>query len=135
MIQQLGSMDWMLKELADGVPGIQQIVVLSADGLRIARHGGDPDGADRLAAACAGLQSLAAAVATEIPGSDGKMRLVVIEITGGFFYLMAAGIGSYLAVLTDERVDAGLVGAQMRDMVVRIGAHLASPPRHDGKAG
>lgn len=83
MIQQLGSMDWMLKELADGVPGIQQIVVLSADGLRIARHGGDPDGADRLAAACAGLQSLAAAVATEIPDSDGRMRLVVIEITGG----------------------------------------------------
>lgn len=48
---------------------------------------------------------------------------------------MAAGTGSYLAVLTDERVEAGLVGAQMRDMVVRIGAHLASPPRHDGKAG
>ncbi|MEV6794468.1 roadblock/LC7 domain-containing protein [Streptomyces sp. NPDC051320] len=135
MIQQLGNMDWMLKELATSVPGIQQIVVLSADGLRIARHGGDPDGADRLAAACAGLQSLAAAVATEIPGSDGRMRLVVIEITGGFFYLMAAGPGSYLAVLTDERVEAGLVGAQMRDMVVRIGAHLASPPRQDGKAG
>lgn len=65
MIQQRGNMDWMLKELADDVPDIHQIVVLSADGLRIARHGGDPDVADRLAAACAGLQSLAAAVASK----------------------------------------------------------------------
>ena len=102
MIQQRANMDWMLKELADGVPQIQQIVVLSADGLRIARHGGDPDVADRLAAACAGLQSLAAAVASEIPSSDGRMRLVVIEVGGGFFYLMEAGTGAYLAVLADE---------------------------------
>lgn len=92
MIQQRGNMDWMLKELADDVPSIHQIVVLSSDGLRIAMHGGDPDVADRLAAACAGLQSLAAAVATEIPYSDGLMKLVVIEVTGGFFYLMAAGV-------------------------------------------
>ncbi|MFE3825318.1 roadblock/LC7 domain-containing protein [Streptomyces sp. NPDC059092] len=135
MIQQRANLDWMLKELADGVPQIQQIVVLSADGLRIARHGGDPDVADRLAAACAGLQSLAAAVAAEIPLSDGRMRLVVIEVGGGFFYLMEAGTGAYLAVLADDTVDAGLVGARMRDMVVRIGAHLTSPPRHDGQAG
>ncbi|MGR8007119.1 roadblock/LC7 domain-containing protein [Streptomyces hypolithicus] len=132
MIQQRTNLDWMLKELADGVPQVQQIVVLSADGLRIARYGGDPDAADRLAAACAGLQSLASAVAAEIPDSDGKMQLVVIEVTGGYFYLMAAGTGAYLAVLADETVDAGLVGARMRDMVIRIGAHLTSPPRHEG---
>ncbi|MFD5100288.1 roadblock/LC7 domain-containing protein [Streptomyces albidochromogenes] len=133
MIQQRANFDWMLKELADGVPQVQQIVVLSADGLRIARHGGDPDAADRLAAACAGLQSLAAAVATEIPYSEGKMRLVVIEVDGGLFYLMAAGTGAYLAVLADDTVDAGLMGARMRDLVIRIGAHLTSPPRHDGQ--
>ncbi|KPC94809.1 hypothetical protein ADL27_12465, partial [Streptomyces sp. NRRL F-6602] len=51
MIQQRANFDWMLKELDEGVPGVQQIVVLSADGLRIARYGGDPDGADRIAAA------------------------------------------------------------------------------------
>lgn len=133
MIQQRANFDWMLKELADGVPQVQQIVVLSADGLRIARHGGDPDAADRLAAACAGLQSLAGAVAAEIPYSEGKMRLVVIEVDGGLFYLMAAGTGAYLAVLADDTVDAGLMGTRMRDLVIRIGAHLTSPPRHDGQ--
>ncbi|MEV0527478.1 MULTISPECIES: roadblock/LC7 domain-containing protein [unclassified Streptomyces] len=134
MIQQRANFDWMLKELADGVPQTRQIVVLSADGLRIARYGGDPDAADRIAAACAGLQSLAAAVATEIPHADGGMRMVIIEVGGGYFYLMAAGAGAYLAVLADETVDAGLIGNRMRDLVVRIGAHLTSPPRRDGQA-
>jgi predicted regulator of Ras-like GTPase activity (Roadblock/LC7/MglB family) len=134
VIQQRANFDWMLKELADGVPQTRQIVVLSADGLRIARYGGDPDAADRIAAACAGLQSLAAAVATEIPHSDGGMKMVIIEINGGYFYLMAAGAGAYLAVLADETVDAGLIGNRMRDLVVRIGAHLTSPPRRDGQA-
>ncbi|GGY02608.1 roadblock/LC7 domain-containing protein [Streptomyces minutiscleroticus] len=133
MIQQRANFDWMLKELADGVPYTRQVVVLSADGLRIARHGGDPDAADRIAAACAGLQSLAGAVATEIPDSDGRMRMVIIEINGGYFYLMAAGPNAYLAVLADETVDAGLMSNRMRDLVVRIGAHLTSPPRRNGQ--
>jgi predicted regulator of Ras-like GTPase activity (Roadblock/LC7/MglB family) len=121
VIQQRANFDWMLKDLADGVPGIQQIVVLSADGLRIARYGGDPDAADRVAAACAGLQSLAGAVASEIPGSDGRMKMVIIEINGGYFYLMAAV------------AEPGMMSNRMRDLVVRIGAHLTSPPRRNGQ--
>ncbi|MER5912958.1 roadblock/LC7 domain-containing protein [Streptomyces sp. NPDC001982] len=133
MIQQRANFDWMLKELADGVPGIEMIVVLSADGLRIARYGGDPDSADRLAAACAGVQSLAGAVASELPGSDGEMKLVVIEINGGYFYLMAAGANAYLAVLADVVCEPGRMSGRMRDLVVRIGAHLTSPPRRNGQ--
>jgi predicted regulator of Ras-like GTPase activity (Roadblock/LC7/MglB family) len=134
VIQQRADFDWMLKDLADGVPGIEMIVVLSADGLRIARHGGDPDAADRVAAACAGLQSLAGALAAEIPVGDGRMRMVVIEIDGGYFYLMAAGSNAYLAVLSDTVAEPGLMSNRMRDLVVRIGAHLTSPPRRDGQA-
>ncbi|MFJ8938289.1 roadblock/LC7 domain-containing protein [Streptomyces sp. FR-108] len=133
MIQQRANFDWMLKELSDGVYGTRQVVVLSADGLRIARYGGDPDAADRIAAACAGLQSLAGAVATEIPDTDGKMRMVIIEMQGGYFYMMAAGPNAYLAVLAEAHVDAGLMSARMRDLVVRIGAHLTSPPRRNGQ--
>jgi predicted regulator of Ras-like GTPase activity (Roadblock/LC7/MglB family) len=131
--QLRANFDWMLKELSDGVYGTRQVVVLSADGLRIARYGGDPDAADRIAAACAGLQSLAGAVATEIPDTDGKMRMVIIEMEGGYFYMMAAGPNAYLAVLAEAHVDAGLMSARMRDLVVRIGAHLTSPPRRNGQ--
>jgi predicted regulator of Ras-like GTPase activity (Roadblock/LC7/MglB family) len=108
-------------------------VVLSADGLRIARYGGEPDSADRVAAACAGLQSLASAVAVEIPGSDGRMKLVIIEIDRGYFYLMSAGANAYLAVLADVRTEPGTMSAHMRDLVVRIGSHLTSPPRRNGQ--
>ncbi|MCX5071781.1 roadblock/LC7 domain-containing protein [Streptomyces sp. NPDC060334] len=132
MQQRVSSLDWMLKDLASGVPQTRHVIVLSADGLCVAQYGAEIDTADRLAAACAGLQSLAGAVASELPRSGGRMRLVVIEMDGGFFYLMAAGSGSYLAVLADEGVDAGLMGAQMRDLVSRIGEHLSTPPRHDG---
>ncbi|MGW1890879.1 roadblock/LC7 domain-containing protein [Streptomyces sp. NPDC002004] len=133
MISQRPNLDWMLKDLYNSVPGVQQIVVLSADGLRIAQYGGDPDAADRIAAACSGLQSLAGALATEIPESDGRMRLVIIEINNGYFYMMAAGAGAYLAVLTDVVAEAGYVSAFMRDCVGRIGDHLTSPPRRDGQ--
>lgn len=54
-------------------------------------------------------------------------------MNGGFFYLMAAGAGAYLAVLADEGVDAGLMGHRMRDLVLRIGEHLSTPPRHEGQ--
>ncbi|MEU7178423.1 roadblock/LC7 domain-containing protein [Streptomyces celluloflavus] len=135
MIQHRPNMDWMLKDLAESVPQTRHVVVLSSDGLRMAQYGTDTDTADRLAAACAGLQSLAGAVSAEFPQSDGRMRMVVIELDGGFFYLMAAGAGAYLAVLADEGVDAGLIGQRMRDLVARIGEHLSSPPRHDGQAG
>jgi predicted regulator of Ras-like GTPase activity (Roadblock/LC7/MglB family) len=127
------NMDWMLKDLAEGVPQTRNVVVLSADGLRMAQYGAETDTADRLAAACAGLQSLAGAVAAELPHSDGQMRLVVIEMNGGFFYLMAAGSGAYLAVLADEGVDAGLMGQRMRDLVLRIGEHLSTQPRSEGQ--
>ncbi|MEU9236416.1 roadblock/LC7 domain-containing protein [Streptomyces subrutilus] len=131
MSQLQTNMDWMLKDLAESVPQTRHVIVLSADGLRMAQYGAQTDTADRLAAACAGLQSLAGAVAAELPDSDGRMRLVVIEMDGGFFYLMAAGAGAYLAVLAGEGVDAGLMGQRMRDLVARIGEHLSSPPRSD----
>ncbi|GGW19441.1 dynein regulation protein LC7 [Streptomyces capoamus] len=132
MIQQRGNLDWMLKQLNDGVPGIEMIVVLSADGLRIARYGGDPDAADRVAAACAGVQSLAGAIVQELPGA-GDMKTVVFEIDGGYFYLMNAGPGAFLAVLSDVTCEPGRMSGMMRDLVVRIGAHLTSPPRRDGQ--
>ena len=133
VIQQRRNMDWMLKDLASSVPQTRHVVVLSSDGLCMAQYGTEVDAADRLAAACAGLQSLSVAIASEFPHGDGQMRLVVIEVGGGFFYLMAAGAGAYLAVLADSGVDAGLMGQRMRDLVARIGEHLTSPPRDDGQ--
>lgn len=128
--QRIKDMDWMLKDLAVSVPQTRHIVVLSADGLCMAQFGTEDKGTgDRLAAASAGLRSLAQSVAMEFPHSDGDVRLVVLEVSGGFFYLMSAGTQSFLAVTADAGVDAGLMSQRMRDLVARIGEHLSSAPR------
>jgi len=128
------SVDWILGGLAHSVRGTRDVVLLSADGLRIGRSNTSDDSADRLAAACAGLQSLAGAIGEMHPGSKRGIKLVVIESVGGFFYLMTAGAGAFLAVLAEESVDPGLMGQQMRDLVARLGEHLTSPPRTDREA-
>ncbi|MEY9857947.1 putative regulator of Ras-like GTPase activity (Roadblock/LC7/MglB family) [Catenulispora sp. GAS73] len=125
-------MDWLLKGLVEDVPGARHALVLTADGLRLAHYAVDEAVADRLAAICAGLQSLSGAVAELFPGADQRTRMIVIEVGGGFFYVMAASEGAFLAVVADDGVDAGLMGRQMRDLVVRIGEHLASPARRGG---
>jgi predicted regulator of Ras-like GTPase activity (Roadblock/LC7/MglB family) len=61
------------------------------------------------------------------------MKMVIIEINGGYFYLMAAGANAYLAVLSDVIAEPGHMSNRMRDLVVRIGAHLTSPPRRNGQ--
>lgn len=124
-------MDWMLKDLAESIPQTRHVVLLSSDGLCMAQCPTNEDTSDRLAAIGAGLQSLAGAAAEEFPHSSGRMRMVVIELDGGFLHLMAAGEGAHLVVLVDEGVDMGLVGQHMRALVTRIGAHLTSPPRDD----
>ncbi|KOX25489.1 dynein regulation protein LC7 [Streptomyces sp. NRRL F-6491] len=124
-------MDWMLTELVSSVPFVRHVVVLSADGLSIGQANTAPDTADAIAAACSGIQSLARAIAQMFPHGDGSTRMVGIEADGGYFSLMAAGPGAYLAVLADQEVDAGLLGDRMRTLVARIGQHMTSPPRQD----
>ncbi|AVH99950.1 roadblock/LC7 domain-containing protein [Streptomyces sp. SID5770] len=124
-------MDWMLTELVSSVPFVRHVVILSADGLSIGQANTAPDTADAIAAACSGIQSLARAIAQMFPHGDGSTRMVGIEADGGYFSLMAAGPGAYLAVLADQEVDAGLLGDRMRTLVARIGQHMTSPPRQD----
>lgn len=126
------NMDWLLKDLATGVPRIRHVVVLSADGLCTAQYGTEDSGRDtgeRLAAAASGLKSLAESVATEFPDGDGSLHMIAVEVDAGFFYLMAAGERSCLAVIADEGVDIRLLSNRMRDLVARIGEHLSSPRR------
>ncbi|MEO3752272.1 roadblock/LC7 domain-containing protein [Streptomyces sp. B6B3] len=127
-------MDWLLRDLAATVPTIRHIVVLSADGLCMARHSTERDTAERIAAAASGIKSLAQSIAAELPAEDpdaagDEVRMVILELAGGFFYLMSAGERSYLAVTASSEVDPGLVSHRMRDLVLRIGEHLSSAPR------
>lgn len=118
---------WMLSDVAD-VPGVLHAVVLSADGLVRARTGDlHQDEADTLAAAAAGLQSLGTSLAVRF--GEGLLKQHMIEWKGGFLFLRGAGDGSRLAVVTNNRVDPGVIASQMVLQVQRFGDHQATPPR------
>jgi len=126
---------WMLTDIVT-VPEVQHAVVVSNDGLEIGRTEQiGRDDAERLAAACSGLQSLARGVAQGFGGRTSSTRQIIVEYGGGYLFIVAAGAGAHLAVVTGEAVDAGLVAYQMQVLVERIGSHLTSPPRHEQPAG
>ncbi|MFC8717343.1 roadblock/LC7 domain-containing protein [Kitasatospora sp. NPDC057198] len=124
---------WLLADIVS-VPEVRHALVVSNDGLEIGRSPRiDRDDAERLAAACSGLQSLSRGVATGF--GDGLTRQIVIEYGGGYLFVVAAGAGAHLAVVAGESVDAGLVAYQMQMLVGRIGEHLTAAPRQGSTAG
>jgi predicted regulator of Ras-like GTPase activity (Roadblock/LC7/MglB family) len=104
---------WMLDLVAE-VRGV-------LDGLvKVRTDVTDPDTADKVAAACAGLVALGLSMGREFGRSD-TLRQVVVEFDGGFLFVRGAGDGSRLAVITDTTVDPGLVAQQMQAQVLMIG--------------
>ncbi|MCE0445021.1 roadblock/LC7 domain-containing protein [Streptomyces tricolor] len=99
------------------------IVVLSADGLRIARYGGDPDAADRVAAACAGVQSLASAIIQELPDA-GDMKTARLRDRGRLLLPHERGDNAHLAVLSDVTCEPGRMSGMTAGPRRPIGAHL-----------
>lgn len=123
--------DWTVGEVTE-VPGVRHVVVLSADGLvKASSAGTGRDVADRLAAACSGLQSLGQSLGREF-GAAAGVRQVMVEFDGGFLFVRTAGQGSHLAVVTGPAVDPALIAQAMQTLVVRIGsATLSTPARAD----
>ncbi|MEV4757010.1 roadblock/LC7 domain-containing protein [Micromonospora sp. NPDC049559] len=124
--------DWMLTEVVS-VPYVRHAVVLSSDGLVTARsEGTGKDVADRLAAACSGLQSLGRSVGMEFGSNSRALRHLMIQFDGGFLFVRRAATGSHLAVVTESTVDPALIAQQMQAQVQKIGERaLASEVRQD----
>ncbi|MEV7085714.1 roadblock/LC7 domain-containing protein [Streptomyces sp. NPDC093085] len=122
---------WMIADVA-AVPGVHDAIVFSADGLLLASSEGmDRDSADRLAANCSGLQSLARSLGKEFGEDGGAVHQQMVEFNGGYLF-MRSSRGAHLAVVTGPVVDAKLVARQMQAQVLRMGAgNLSSPPRQE----
>ncbi len=120
--------DWMIAEVV-WVPGVRHVVVLSSDGLLKARSAGtDRDIADRLSAACSGLQSLAQSVGREFGDGNRAVRELMVGFEGGFLFARSAGSGSHLVVITDPVVDPRLIAQQMQAQVIKLGERTFSTP-------
>lgn len=124
--------DWMVADIT-WVEGVRHVVVLSVDGLLKAKsEATDRDVAERLAAACSGLQSLGRSIGKEFGSGGAAVRELMVGFEGGYLFIRAAGEGSRLAVVTGAIVDPGLVAQQMQQQVNKIGERaLSTPPRRD----
>jgi predicted regulator of Ras-like GTPase activity (Roadblock/LC7/MglB family) len=126
---QAPDLAWLLSGLLQRVPLTRSALLTSADGLRRAAHGLDPDGADHLAALASGLFSLARNVGVRFGGGEG-VRQVVAELDNTLLFVAAAGSGTVLAVMADRGADAGVLGYEMAQLVKSVRPYLATPARH-----
>jgi len=120
---------WMLDD-ALKMPETRHAILLSADGLLIAHSERiNRDDAERHAAGMSGLQSLARGTAEFCGNAGTRWHQTINEFDDGYVFLVAAGVGAYLAVSTTERVDMEAVSFRLQELVQRLGKELSSPPR------
>jgi len=121
-------MGWLLNNFADQVAGIAHVVAVSADGLLLAASRALPEErADQLAAIAAGVVSLTQGTARYFNG--GAVLQTIIEMDGGYLFLMSISDGSCLAVLASRTCDVGQVGYEMALLVERVGQALTPSAR------
>ncbi|NJP43912.1 roadblock/LC7 domain-containing protein [Actinacidiphila epipremni] len=124
-------LSWLLDDLVTRVASIRKALVLSGDGLATgASEGLTREDSEHLAAVASGFHSLAKGVGRHFDA--GQVRQTIVELDDAFLFVTAAGDGSCLAVLADADSDVGQVAYEMALLVKRVGAHLATAPRHGG---
>ncbi|MEV0086095.1 roadblock/LC7 domain-containing protein [Saccharopolyspora sp. NPDC050642] len=123
-----GELNWLLDDLVARVVGARDGVVLSADGLLMARSAGlSTADAEHLAAMAATFQSLAKETGRHFGG--GGVRQTLVELDHAFVFITAAGAGACLAILGEEEADVGTIAYEMNLLVIRVGNYLSSAPR------
>jgi len=126
-----GQLSWLLDNLVSQVEHVQQALVLSRDGLVVsASRGLTREDGDHLSALAAGVQSLARGAGRHFAG--GEVRQTIIEMDHAFLFVIAAGRGTCLAVLTTADANVGVIAYEMAMLVRRMGKYLASEPRFPG---
>ena len=119
---------WLVNDLVDRVAQVQQAVVLSHDGLLIAKSAGlNREDAEHLSAVAAGMHGLARGAGRRF--NRGTVRQTIIEMESGFLFVTAGGNGACIAVLADEHADVGLIAYEMEMLVARVGQYLSTPVR------
>ena len=115
--------NWLLANFVRHTDGVLHTIAVSSDGLLMAKSDGlDRNSADQLAAVVSGMTGLAKGASRRF-GFNG-LRLVMIEMIGGFLVVSSMSDGSCLGVLVGEDCEVGLVGYEMSVLAERSGALL-----------
>jgi len=121
-------LDWLLDGLIDGTAGARKAVVLSSDGLLLARSStmSIPD-AEHLSAVASAFQSLSRGTGRHFGGGD--VVQTIVEMEHAYLLVTAAGAGACVALLAGEDADLGMLAYETNLMVTRVGAYLSAAPR------
>jgi uncharacterized protein len=113
-------LDWLLTQFVHQTPDARSAIVVSSDGLLVAMsHDADRDVSDQFAAISSAVVSLAVGTA-QCFGFEA-MNQVIVELRGGWVFVMSISDGSCLAVVCDASCDIGLVGYEMTLLAERAG--------------
>jgi predicted regulator of Ras-like GTPase activity (Roadblock/LC7/MglB family) len=116
-------MDWLVTDFATRVPDVAHAVVVSADGVPLARSEHIPHAfAEQLAAIICGLASLMQGAARIFDAGTPTQALV--EMDGGLMLVKVISDGSSLAVLAAPECDTDLVSYEMTLLVEAVGEAL-----------
>jgi len=121
-------LNWLVTDFTSRVADVAHAVVVSADGVLLARSDGIPSGsAEQLAAITSGLVSLIQGAARIFEAGPPTQALV--EMDGGLMFVMAISDGSSLAVLAAPECDTDLVSYEMTLLVEAVGDVLTPAAR------
>ena len=114
---------WLINSFVGKVRGVANSILVSSDGLALARSRDFPgDRADQLAAVVSGLTSLTLGASRCF--NAGSVRQILVEMDGGYLFIMSVSEGSSIAALAAPSCDIGLVGYEMSLLVSRMGSAL-----------
>lgn len=120
---------WLLDDLVDRAIGAEQAVLVSRDGLLIARSQSlSEEEGEHLAAIASALQSLARSATRQLKG--GRVRQNLIEMDEVHLLVTTAGDGTGLAVVVPVDGDLGQVAFEINRLVRQVGAHLSVEARN-----
>jgi predicted regulator of Ras-like GTPase activity (Roadblock/LC7/MglB family) len=127
------NLNWLVGNFAKATTGVAHAMVLSADGLPVAvSERLDRPRADQLAAIASGLASLTVGASRCFDG--GTVKQCVVEMEGGFMFIMSISDGSCLAVLAAVTCNVGVVAYEMAVLVARAGDVLTPSLRAELQA-
>jgi len=127
----VNDLSWMLDSALE-IPGALHAVLISADGLLMARTKDFArDDADRVAAAMSGVQSLSRTLGFFCEDPGQRWRQTLVEFDGGWVFVISAGEGAYLGVSATADVDMADITFRMQQLVTRLGKELTTPPREN----
>jgi predicted regulator of Ras-like GTPase activity (Roadblock/LC7/MglB family) len=123
-----GELGWLLDDLIQRLPGAEDAIVLSDDGLPLGRSAGlGGASAGHLAALASALSSVSRGVGMRV--NKGRPRQTVVELDEGYLVVTEAGAGACLALLASAKADLGVVAYEMNVIAGQVGGALSADPQ------